>query len=345
MTERTPLVALSLEEIEAAITILGYPAFRARQIHDWLYTKSAQSYDAMSNVPKALREELTRLHPFGSPRLLSEQISHDKSRKFLLSFEDDFAIECVALFDKNRLTACISSQAGCPAGCLFCATGAAGFTTNLTPWQITEQVRYISFACKKRVSNVVFMGQGEPFFNTDAVFNALKKLNSSNYFGIGARKITVSTCGVPSGIEKFSRLQEQFGLAISLHSANQTIRDTLMPGVSSYPLTELKKSLKRYQALTGRRITLEYLLIKDVNDSQKDAEELVAFCDSLKVYVNVLQLHETPASSLRPASYAAEKTFLSTLQHAGIESARRVSRGEDIDAACGQLAQKEINKL
>ena len=345
MTERTPLLALSLEEMRTTITDLGYPAFRATQIHEWLYAKCVQTYDEMTNVPKTLRADLTLCHPLGAPRLLSEQISQDNTRKFLLSFEEGFAVECVALFDKNRLTACISSQAGCTAGCLFCATGAAGFTTNLTAWQIAEQIRYISFACQKRVSNVVFMGQGEPFFNTDAVFAALKQINSPDYFGIGARKITVSTCGVPSGIKLFSQLHEQFGLAVSLHSANQTIRDTLMPGVSVYPLKELKKSLLAYQTSTGRRITLEYLLIKDVNDSQKDAEELVSFCDGLDVYVNLLRLHETPESSLQPASSASEKTFLSVLQHAGVEGARRVSRGKDINAACGQLAQKEITEL
>lgn len=337
---KIPLVALAPDELEEAVLQLGGQKFRAQQIAGWLYRQHVQAYENMKNVDRALLQKLEAAHPLGAPTLLSEQVSRDGTRKFLLRLADGASVECVALFHKNRLTACISSQVGCHMGCVFCATGQSGFVRNLLPYEMAEQVRYIAHACQQRVDGVVVMGQGEPFLNTSATIAALDMLNDEARFGIGARKITVSTAGVLQGIEAFEALDKQYGLAVSLHSAVQTVRDALMPGVKHLPLPALKAALVDYTQRTNRRVTLEYLLLQDVNDGEEDLAALLAFCSGVHAYVNLLRLHATPLSGLRSATPAREQAFLRALRAQNIEASFRTSRGEDIDAACGQLAQK-----
>lgn len=334
-----PLVALSSSELKNTMVNNGEKAYRASQVEQWLYHKFAWSYSEMTNVPKPVLKTLEEQFQLSPIKLVSQETSVDGTQKYLLELHDGLRIECVALFQNDRLTACISSQAGCAMQCVFCATGQNGFRRNLHAYEIVEQVRFISHAAKKRVNNVVFMGQGEPFANTNAVIKALGMLNDTSRFGIGARKITVSTAGLPNGIKTLSSTNKQFGLAVSLHSARQSVRDALMPGISTISLEKLKETLQTYNKKTGRRITLEYLLINEINDTNEDVEALLAFCENLHIYVNLLRLHSVPHTLYRPSSQTREHFFLHTLRSNNIEAAIRTSKGADITAACGQLAQ------
>ena len=240
----------------------------------------------------------------------------------------------------DRLSVCVSSQVGCPMACQFCATGREGLTRNLTAAEIIAQVALVQEDFQERVSNVVVMGQGEPFLNYDEVLAALRILNSRDDFNIGARHITLSTCGITDGIDRLSQEPEQFTLAVSLHSALQKKRDRLMPKVAKQPLSDLKKAVERYTQSTNRRVSFEYLLIKDVSDSEEDLRALLDFCDGLLCHVNLLPVNTVEGSPLQAASPATAKHWVETLIHYGVETSFRKSRGADIDGACGQLKNK-----
>ena len=240
----------------------------------------------------------------------------------------------------DRLSVCVSSQVGCPMACQFCATGREGLTRNLTAAEIISQVALVQEDFQERVSNVVVMGQGEPFLNYNEVLAALRILNSRDDFNIGARHITLSTCGIIDGIDRLSQEPEQFTLAVSLHSALQEKRDQLMPKVAKQPLSNLKKAVERYTQSTNRRVSFEYLLIKDVNDSEEDLQALLDFCDGLLCHVNLLPVNTVEGSPLQAASPATAKHWVETLIHYGVETSFRKSRGADIDGACGQLKNK-----
>ncbi len=240
----------------------------------------------------------------------------------------------------DRLSVCVSSQVGCPMACQFCATGREGLTRNLTAAEIISQVALVQEDFQERVSNVVVMGQGEPFLNYDEVLTALRILNSRDDFNIGARHITLSTCGIIDGIDRLSQEPEQFTLAVSIHSALQEKRDQLMPKVAKQPLSDLKKAMERYTQSTNRRVSFEYLLIKDVNDSEEDLRALLDFCDGLLCHVNLLPVNTVEGSPLQAASAATAKHWVETLSHHGVETSFRKSRGADIDGACGQLKNK-----
>ena len=224
--------------------------------------------------------------------------------------------------------------------CQFCATGREGLARNLTAAEIISQVALVQEDFQERVSNVVVMGQGEPFLNYDEVLTALRILNSRDDFNIGARHITLSTCGIIDGIDRLSQEPEQFTLAVSLHSALQEKRDQLMPKVAKQPLSNLKKAVERYTQSTNRRVSFEYLLIKDVNDSEEDLQALLDFCDGLLCHVNLLPVNTVEGSPLQAASPATAKHWVETLTHHGVETSFRKSRGADIDGACGQLKNK-----
>ena len=256
------------EEVRELVEELGLPRFRAKQILQWLYQKHACSYNEMTNLPKQLRETFAAEYPLDTPSLKDKQVSSDGTRKYVLQFPDGAIAETVAIpADDGRLSVCCSTQAGCAMGCVFCATGRGGLTRSLYPGEISDQVAFAQRDFGSRVTNVVFMGQGEPFANYDNVLGALRILNSSELFGIGARHLTVSTCGIIKGIERFSNEPEQFTLAVSLHAAVQGIRDSIMPAVRKDDLERLHEALYRYTQATGRRFSFEYALIKDVNDS------------------------------------------------------------------------------
>ena len=332
--------ALTGGELRDLLARLGQPVFRAKQVEEWVWSKNARSFDDMTNLPKSLREELARHLTLGAAEELARQSSADGSRKYLLGLADGVSVECVGMPSGNRLAVCASTQAGCAMGCAFCATGGAGLTRSLTAAEIYEQVMHVRDDFGTRVTSVVLMGQGEPFMNYDATLEALRRLNSPDGAGIGARHLTVSTCGIIPQIMRFANEPEQFTLAVSLHSAVQKTRNALMPGVRKYSLVNLYDAMGTYVSKTGRRPTYEYALIGGVNDTEPELQALCDFCEGTLAHVNLIQLNEVEGSKLRPSTPARAEDFVRRLASVGVEATVRNSRGSDIDAACGQLKQR-----
>lgn len=339
-TQRRSLRDLTHKELTALVQELGQPAFRVKQIESWLWEKGAGSYDDMTNVPKNMRAALAEQYELQAPVQAVAQRSRDGSRKYLLTYTDGTTVECVGMPSGQRLAVCASTQAGCGMGCAFCATGAAGLTRSLTAGEIYEQVLHVREDFGERVTSVVMMGQGEPFANYEATIAALRLLNSPKGLNIGARHLTVSTCGIIPMITRFSREPEQFTLAVSLHSAVQKTRDALMPGVRRYSLLRLYDAMGEYADRTGRRPTYEYALIKGINDTDEELTYLCDFCRDTLCHVNLIQLNEVPGSKFQPSSEARAHEFVRRLASVGVEATIRNSRGSDIDAACGQLRQR-----
>ena len=337
---RVDLHSMSHAQLEELMAELGQPRFRAKQIEDWVWSKNAQSLDQMTNIPKSLRAQLSERVTLGGLEEVARQTSVDGSRKYLVRYPDGTLVECVGMPTKNRLSVCASTQAGCPMGCAFCATGATGLTRSLTSAEIYEQVMHVRDDLNTRVTSVVLMGQGEPFLNYPATLEALRRLNSPEGAGIGARHLTVSTCGIIPQIVRFANEPEQFTLAVSLHSAVQATRNKLMPGVKKYSLVNLYNAMGTYVDKTGRRPTYEYALIDGVNDTESEMQALCDFCEGTLCHVNLIQLNAVEGSKLRPSSDLRAQDFVAALASVGVEATVRNSRGADIDAACGQLRQR-----
>lgn len=333
---------LDLEELQNLVKELGQPAFRAKQLNEWIHEKNACSFDEMTNLPVAMREKLSERFSFNVPVELVKQVSKDGSRKYLLQFADGVSVETVGMPNRNKLAVCISSQAGCAMGCAFCATGLAGLSRSLTAQEMVDQVLHVSRDFGERVTSVVFMGQGEPFANFDATIDALRALNDPDGLAIGARHLTVSTCGVIPGIRRFAELPEQFTLAISLHSAVQGTRNQLMPGVKKYTLPRLHEAIQLYVEKTGRRPTYEFAMIDGINDTNPEMQALIDFCAGTLCHVNLIHLNNIPDSPFRPSPIEKVETLQRRLTMHGVETTIRNSRGSDIDAACGQLKQRRF---
>ena len=333
---------LTLEELQDLVKELGQPAFRAKQLNEWIHDKNVCSFDEMTNLPAALREKLSERFSFNVPVELVKQVSKDGSRKYLLQFSDGVSVETVGMPNRNKLAVCISSQAGCAMGCAFCATGLAGLSRSLTAQEMVDQVLHVARDFGERVTSVVFMGQGEPFANFDATVQALRILNDPDGLAIGARHLTVSTCGVIPGIRRFAELPEQFTLAISLHSAIQGTRNQLMPGVKKYTLLRLHEAIQLYVEKTGRRPTYEFAMIDGINDTNPEMQALVDFCAGTLCHVNLIQLNNIPDSPFRPSPIEKVESLQRRLTMHGVETTIRDSRGSDIDAACGQLKQRRF---
>ena len=333
---------LDLEELQNLVKELGQPAFRAKQLNEWIHEKNVCSFDEMTNLPVAMREKLSERFSFNVPVELVKQVSKDGSRKYLLQFADGVSVETVGMPNRNKLAVCISSQAGCAMGCAFCATGLAGLSRSLTAQEMVDQVLHVSRDFGERVTSVVFMGQGEPFANFDATIDALRALNDPDGLAIGARHLTVSTCGVIPGIRRFAELPEQFTLAISLHSAVQGTRNQLMPGVKKYTLPRLHEAIQLYVEKTGRRPTYEFAMIDGINDTNPEMQALIDFRAGTLCHVNLIQLNNIPDSPFRPSPIEKVETLQRRLTMHGVETTIRNSRGSDIDAACGQLKQRRF---
>ena len=334
-----PIKSLTISELEDIMRNAGLSAFRAQQILTWVYEKEAQSYEEMSNIPKVIREQFDLSFPLYVPKMMEKLVSVDGSRKYLIEFHDGVYVETVGLPSADgRLTVCCSSQAGCAMGCSFCATGKNGLLRNLQPGEIVDQINVVQNDFGERVTNVVVMGQGEPFANYDAVIGALKIMNHPKLLNIGARHITVSTCGIISGIERFMQEEEQFTLAVSLHSARQDVRDEIMPAMKEQRLGTLRQALDRYANATGRRFSFEYALMSGVNDGEEDLKALITYCRRLLCHVNLIPLNEIEESSIKPVSRQHMEEWREALENAGIPASVRRSRGSDIAGACGQLA-------
>lgn len=340
ITQKVILSGLAQEDFEKLADDLKASKFRARQIHNWIYLKSVSSIDEMTDLSKDFREKLSEVAEVSDIKIKNKQVSSDGTIKYLIEYPDGECVETVLMRFDNRanLTACVSSQVGCAVNCGFCATGKRGFIRNLTAAEIVEQVLTIQRDTGLKVTNVVFMGQGEPLLNLDNVLAALKIFNED--FQIGARRITISTSGIIPQINKLAELESQSTLAISLHAAVSDVRKQIMPIENKYPLAELKKSLKNYIEKTGRRITIEYLLVKDLTDTIEMAKQLAIYLKDLKCNINLIPYNPVGESDFKKPSNNAVMKFKYILEHAGKKVTVRLERGADIDAACGQLAGK-----
>ena len=334
---------LSRPQLAEALQDLGAPRYRTSQIVRWLYARGAESFEEMTDLPAGLRASLAGLFALPVPVVADRQVSAiDGTRKYLLRLADGEHVETVGLPLGDRLTVCFSTQAGCAMGCAFCATGLAGFVRDLAPGEMVDQVRLVAEDFGRRASNAVAMGQGEPFANYASTLAGLRFMNDPDGLGIGARHLTVSTCGVISGIRRLAEEPEQFTLAVSLHSAVQATRDRLMPGLRGTSLAQLRTSLVDYAEKTGRRPSLEYALIEGVNDSDVELAALVDLARGMLVHVNLIPANPVQGSGFERSTTARAAAFEARLARAGIEVSVRAERGSDIDAACGQLKQRHL---
>lgn len=335
------LSGMSLEELENLMSELGATKFRAKQIHNWIYTKSVSTIDEMTNLSKDFREQLKGIASVTETKIKVKQTSKDGTLKYLVEYPDGECVETVLMRFDNRanLTACVSSQVGCAVNCSFCATGKGGFKRNLDYKEIIEQVLTIQRDTGLKVTNIVFMGQGEPLLNLDNVLKALEIFN--NDFQIGARRITISTSGIIPGINRLAEMNLQSTLAISLHAPNHKLRSEIMPIENRYPLDELKKALLNYVEKTGRRITIEYILIHNFNDTFEVAKELAHWLKDLKCNINLIPYNSVIENDYKKPSSSDIMKFKYLLEHSGKKVTIRLERGADIDAACGQLRGKQ----
>ncbi len=333
------LYALDKEALTALITSWGEPRYRADQLWTALYEQRAASFDAMSALPRALRERLRAEAQLGAFAIETELSSADGTLKRLYRLPDGQLIESVLMeYDDDRRTACISTQAGCAMGCVFCATGQMGFARHLTAAEIFAQAALFAAHLAQqgeRLSNVVLMGMGEPFHNYDATLEAIRRLMRD--LGIGARHITVSTVGLVPAIRRFAEEGVQVKLAVSLHAATDDERSALLPINRRYPLAELIAACRDYTERSGRRMTFEWTLIQGKNDTPEQAHALGALLRGVHCHVNVIPLNPTSGYDGDPSAGARIRTFIETLAGYGIPATVRIRRGIDINAGCGQL--------
>lgn len=339
--EKIALSGKTLEEITKFVKELGLPNYRAKQIHSWIYSKYADSFEQMSDLSKDIRELLNERATVGLLKLAHLEVSNDGTRKYLFQLPDGKLVESVlmAFEDRPSLSACVSSQVGCAVGCTFCATGFLGFKRNLTSQEIVDQVMSIQRESGKRISNIVYMGQGEPLLNTEEVIQSIQTIRDS--VGIGQRHITVSTSGIIPGIDRLAKEELQITLALSLHAPDSDTRDEIVPINKKFPVPELIDSLERYYNKTGRRITIEYVMLAGVTDDPDQAIQLAEIVRNLHCNINLIPYNPTRAKDgavlyERP-SMEAQYRFKKLAESSGKTVTIRLERGTDINAACGQL--------
>ena len=341
MTEKIYALNLTYDEwTDWLAKELNQPKFRAGQICQWLWQKHAFDADEMTNLSLPLREQLKERADFSAPVLVTEQRSKlDGTRKYLWQLRDGETIESVLLKQGDRLTACISTQVGCPLQCTFCATGLSGFVRNLTAGEIAGQFLAMEKLVEREINNVVYMGMGEPFLNTDNVLLSVRLLNDEKLRNLGIRHITISTSGVIPGIEALADSGLGVRLAVSLHAAEDGLRTRLMPVNQTYPLDELRQAMVAYQEKTGDRITIEYALFGGVNDSVDHARQLLRFLKGIHVFINLIPFNAVDERYEKPRPEDILR-FRTVIETAGFECELRQEQGADIDAACGQLRRK-----
>jgi 23S rRNA (adenine2503-C2)-methyltransferase len=360
MADRPAVYDLTHAQLTALVTGWGEPAFRADQIWRWLYKSLASDYAAMGNLPSELRMRLSTETRLGLVVPAAHEASGTgQTRKVLFRLHDGNAIESVLMCYHDRRTACISVQAGCGMGCTFCATGQGGLARNLSAGEILAQV--IHFARETReaelqqaqesgrraaldahpITNIVFMGMGEPLANYEATWQAIETLTDARGYGLGARRITVSTVGLVPGILRLASEAKPVNLAVSLHAADDELRNELVPVNLRYPLEDLLAAVRDYAIKTGRRVTIEYALIAGINDAPHQARQLAVLLDGLLCHVNLIPLNPTLGSPLHPSPRVRVDAFHAELVEAGIPTTVRMRRGIDIEAGCGQLRQRQ----
>lgn len=339
MTEKQDLKSLTRSQLTNWFQKQGFKAFRAQQVFNWLYKNGVSSFTEMKNLPRNLQQKLNELSYLTDIKLVEQTTAADGTDKFLWQLKDGELIESVHIpaSDRKRHTACVSTQVGCAQGCKFCATGLMGLSRNLSSGEIIDQVLKVQKQLGERISNVVFMGMGEPFQNYDNLLRSINILNDEQGLNIGSRRMTISTAGYLPGIRKLSRDNEQIGLAISLNAPNDRLRDRLMPINKKYPLAELMAVVRDYIQKTGRRVTFEYVLISEVNDKPSLAEELIKLLQGIMCHINLIPVNPVPELEVDRPSEQRVRKFLQILISGGMNATIRQEQGTDIQAACGQL--------
>ncbi len=336
------LFDLTPDRLRELLATWNQPPYRATQILEWVYRRGATSYDDMTSLPKAFRTRLADELPFFESVVVRRQEARDGTIKLLLGWPDGVTCECVLISEARRQTGCLSTQVGCPVRCVFCASGLGGLQRQLTPGRIVEQAMRIRECCgdASRLSNVVLMGSGEPLANYDATVHALRTINAEWGMGIGWRKITVSTIGLPKQIRRLADAGMQITLALSLHAPTDELRRTLVPWAKRVTIESLIEAAEYYFKRTGREVTLEYVLLGGVNDSLKHAHQLAGIAHRMRSHVNVLAYNPVDGLAYeRPSGFSLQH-FVSVLRSRGVNVHPRRSRGRDIDAACGQLRRR-----
>jgi 23S rRNA (adenine2503-C2)-methyltransferase len=339
----------NLSELGQYMQEHGFPAYHAQQVFAWLYKKGVCTIQDMSNLPAALRAQLTNDFFVTDIECLEQCTSSDGTRKLLLGLHDGQAIESVIIPAEGRVTGCLSSQVGCAYGCAFCASGAQGFKRNLSCGEIIAELMLMNQECHQgeslaAITHLVFMGTGEPFDNYDAVLKAIRIINSSEAYTIGARRITLSTAGVIPGIQRLQNEQLQVELSVSLHAADNAKRSELMPINRKYPLKELIAVCRQYSRITKRQVTFEYILIKNINSLLQDAVNVSRILEGMECKVNLIPCNHLPELGLEPPGRIDTLIFKDYLIKHGVKVTMRTPRGKDIAAACGQLRLRNNRK-
>ena len=330
----------TLDELKDALFDMGEPKYRAKQIFQWLYEKAPGNFSLMTNLPKALTEKLTQ-HFLAKSFLNVEQYqSSDGTIKLLFQLNDKKYIESVIIKSGKRSTICLSTQVGCRYACAFCASGLDGFQRDLTPAEMLDQITYAAFFLNQNLTNYVFMGMGEPLDNYDNLIKTIKIMNHEEGLAIGARRITVSTSGIIPAIKKLKDLDMQINLSISIHATNDRLRNKLMPINKAYCLNELIAAVNDYTKVSNRKTTVEYVLLKGVNDTLSDANALVGIARKLWAKINIIPYSPVQGLSFTPPVAKGIEKFVNRLTESGADVTVRASKGNDIQAACGQLAGK-----
>lgn len=334
----TVLVGQTKDELRALALGLGEAAYRGDQLFKWIYEKGARTLADMTDLPRAFRESLTANgHQVSALEYVTAKEAPDGTTKFLFRGQDGREIESVWIPYPDRVTACISSQVGCAMRCSFCATGQLGFERNLSAGEIVDQVLAMQARLGRRISNVVYMGMGEPLLNLDQVLASVSLLNQA--VGIAMRQLTISTVGIVPQINALAQKNLQLTLALSLHAPNDALRDQLVPVNTKFTLADLREAVRNYEATTGRRVTLEYIMLHGINDTLGHAQELLDWARGLHVHINLIPYHPTGAEySATP--HTQMRRFAAKLQDAGFPTAIRAERGLEIEAACGQLKRQ-----
>ena len=319
--------------------------FRADQVHDWLWKKGCLSFEMMSNLSKSTRELLSETFTFRTAIAEVEQKSVDGTVKTGFRLHDGLLVEGVLIPSDGRYTACISSQVGCALGCRFCATGSLGFLRNLSSGEMFDQVIHISNLAKGALTNIVFMGMGEPFLNYQHLLESIEKITAPDGLAMSPQRITVSSVGIPKMIRKMADSDPKYHFALSLHAANDQKRNQIIPFNQQHPLAEITDAMKYYHSRTGKRFTIEYILFGNFNDSLEDARSLATFCKSFPVKINIIEFNPVASSDLIKSTAIKTKAFVDFLEGKNLVVNLRKSRGRDIRAACGQLiVDQEMNK-
>jgi 23S rRNA (adenine2503-C2)-methyltransferase len=343
---RRALLELPSEELLSWLRDRGQTPLRARQMRRWLVIGRATSFEQMSDLPRRLRDELaTAFRPLGSD-IARHLISSDGTHKLLLRLEDNQVIECVLLQEADRRTVCISTQVGCGMGCVFCASGLDGVVRNLTAGEILEQLIHARnlLPAEERLTNIVVMGMGEPLANLDALLEALAVATSPDGLGIGARHITISTVGLPAKIRRLAESGKQYHLAVSLHAPNDELRSRIVPTNDQTGLTAILEAADYFYATTGRQVTYEYVLLRDLNDQPAHAGQLTKLLRGRQAHVNLIPFNDVAGLPYRRLTEEALTDFVAILRGAGISVKVRKRKGADIDAACGQLRRESLTE-